>query len=78
MEQVLNLSLRESLLRGLAAVLLPMFLLLIDHHIIVYFLPVIVYLYVTAVVHICPIKHAWRRLIRQTPDENDNAFWDRG
>jgi len=76
MEQVFNLSLRESLLRGLAAILLPMFLLLIDYHIIVYFLPVVVYLYVTAIVHICPIKHAWRRRIRHIADDNDNAFWD--
>lgn len=76
MEQVLNLSLRESLLRGLAAILLPMFLLLIDHHLVVYSLPVIIYLYITAIVHICPIKHAWHRWVRHTPDENDNGFWD--
>jgi len=77
MEQVLNLNLRESLLRGLAAILIPMFMLLIDHRIIVYFLPVIVYLYITAIVHICPIKHYWRVYIRHTPDANDNQFWDR-
>lgn len=78
MEQILNLSLRESLLRGLAAILLPMLLLLIDHRIIIYCLPVTVYLYITAIVHICPIKHAWRRWVRHIPDENDNDFWDRG
>jgi hypothetical protein len=53
-------------------------MLLIDHRIIVYFLPVIVYLYVTAMIHICPLKHAWRRWILHTPDDNDNKFWDRG
>ncbi|HVU98478.1 MAG TPA: hypothetical protein VHE34_24810 [Puia sp.] len=77
MEQVLNLSLRESLLRGLAAILIPMLILLIDHRLIVYFLPVIVYLYITAMVHICPIKHTWRLKFLHIPDDNDNNFWDR-
>ena len=78
MEQTLNLSLRESLLRGAAAVVLPMLLLLIDHHIILYVSPVIVYLYITAIAHICPIKHAWRRWVSRKADANDNYFWDRG
>jgi|GEM_PF-1844038 len=78
MEQVLNLNLRESLLRGLVAVLLPMLMLLIDHRILVYFLPVIVYLYITAMIHICPLKHLWRLKVLHVPDENDNPFWDRG
>ncbi len=78
MEQQLNLSLQEALLRGLAAILLPMFLLLIDYRIIIFFLPVIVYLYITAIAHICPVKHAWRRWISHKPDDNDNKFWDRG
>jgi hypothetical protein len=62
----------------LAALLIPMFVLLIDHRIIAFFLPLIVYLYITAIVHICPIKHAWRRKVLHVPDENDNDFWDRG
>jgi len=53
-------------------------MLLIDHRILVYFLPVIVYLYITAMIHICPLKHLWRVKVRHVPDENDNPFWDRG
>lgn len=77
MEQVLNLSLRESLIRGMIAILLPMLLLLIDHKIILYFAPVIAYLYITALTHICPIRHAWRKITKH-PDANTNYFWDRG
>jgi hypothetical protein len=50
----------------------------IDPHIILYFSPVITYLYITAIVHICPIKHVWRRRISHKPDNKDNYFWDRG
>jgi hypothetical protein len=78
-ETKLNLSLGECLLRGLAAVLLPMAILLLVetvHH--PYFFaaaPIAIYMYVTAIVHFCPVKHLWRRL-NHRPDDNDNAYWD--
>jgi len=76
MEQKLNLSLQESLIRGMTAILLPMLLLLFDHKLILYVAPVIAYLYITALTHICPVKHAWRRITKH-PDANNNYFWDR-
>lgn len=75
MEMILNLSLKECLLRGLIAVLLIFALALIQSQVILFALPVIIYLYVTAIVHRCPVKH-WLRSFKKIPDDNDNAFWD--
>lgn len=77
-ELVLNLSLQESLLRGLTAILIPMFLLLIDVHLIPFALPVILYLYITCIVHICPLKRVWHEWIEGRKDNDTNTFWDRG
>ena len=76
-ELPLNLSLRESLLRGMTAILLPMALLLIDPRILLFISPLIVYLFITALTHICPIKNTWYRRVRKQSGPNANFFWDR-
>lgn len=76
MEMMLNLSLRECLLRGLGALLIPFALALVNPRLIFFFLPVVLYLYVTAIIHKCPIKHWWRREEKKA-DDNDNLFWDK-
>ena len=77
-ELSLNLSLKESLLRGMTAILLPMALLLIDHRILLFISPLIVYLFITALTHICPIKSIWYRRVRKQSSPNANFFWDQG
>ena len=76
MEMTTNLSLGECLSRGIIALVIPSALLLIDSHLILYALPVIIYLYITAIIHICPIKH-WTRRLKHQPDDNDNSYWDK-
>ena len=76
MEMTLNLSLRECLIRGGTALVIPATMVLINPRLIFFAAPAIVYLYVTAIIHYCPIKHLWRRY-KQVSDDNDNATWDR-
>jgi hypothetical protein len=76
-ELVLNLGLEECLVRGLTAILLPMILLLIDYRLLFFVGPFMVYCMITALIHYCPIKHAWHRWIQRRSDENMNHFWDR-
>jgi hypothetical protein len=76
MEMTLNLSLQECLIRGGFALAIPAAMVLINPHLIFFAVPVIVYLYITAIIHYCPVKHLWRRY-KQTPDDNDNPTWDR-
>ncbi len=71
-----NLNLAECLFRGIIALVIPVGLLLIDSRLILFVLPVIVYLYITAIVHVCPVKH-WVRGVRKVADDNDNSYWDK-
>ena len=75
MELQLNLNLRECLIRGGIALVIPASMVLINPRLIFFAAPVIVYLYITAIIHYCPIKHWWRRY-KHEPDDNDNPTWD--
>ena len=76
MELILNLSLRECLLRGLIGLLLIFAIAALRTRLLIFGLPIVIYLYVTAIIHFCPIKHWWRRF-RKFPDDNDNLYWDK-
>lgn len=44
--------------------LLPMVLLFVDKHLIIYSTPVVMYLFITGITRFCIIKYIWRRLIK--------------
>jgi hypothetical protein len=76
-EMTLNLGLEECLLRGLIAVFLPMGLALVNHHLVFFAAPVMVYLLITALSHFCILKYAWHSWVSGRRDSNANYFWDK-
>jgi hypothetical protein len=76
-EMVLNLGLAECLARGFIAILLPMGLTLINHHLVFFAVPVMIYLLITALSHFCILKYAWQPWISRRQDSNANYFWDK-
>jgi len=66
---MLNVSLRESFIRGLGAIfiLIPS-LTFTDHRVLFWTLPVVAYLYVTALSHFCIIRYAWRHWLHHKKD----------
>jgi hypothetical protein len=63
----LNVSYRDALIRFGVTILLPIVLLIIDKHIVIYAAPVMAYLFTTAIIHFCIIKYAWHRYIKHDP-----------
>lgn len=66
---MLNVGLRESFIRGLGAIfiLIPGFS-FTDHRLLYWSIPVVVYLYVSALSHFCIIKYAWRHWLHHGKD----------
>lgn len=65
---ILNMGFRESLLRGAIVLFLPWILLAINHNLLLYAAPLMVYLLVTALIHFCFIKYAWQHWVKHIPD----------
>lgn len=65
---ILNMGFRESLIRGAIVLFLPWILLAINHNLLLYAAPVMVYLLVTALIHFCFIKYAWQHWVKHIPD----------
>jgi hypothetical protein len=63
----LNVSFRGAMIRFGITLALPMIMLLIDPHLIIYTTPVIAYLFLSGITHYCVIKYAWRRFIKHDP-----------
>jgi preprotein translocase subunit SecD len=70
-----NVSLMGTMRRAIAAVLLPVFVLLIDHHLLIWVAPISMYLLVCVLTHFDVIKWAWLRL-KKKPEPNMDEFWD--
>lgn len=82
----LNVTLKEAMIRFGFMLLLPIAVLYIDKHLIIYTTPIVIYLFITGITRFCPIKRFWRRVIRHEhqfptppygedinyPDENDS------
>lgn len=61
---VLNVDLTDSLIRLGIALALPILALLINKRLVIYTVPVIVYLFSTALIRFCVVKYVWHRYIR--------------
>ena len=64
---ILNVSFQDSMIRFGLLLLLPMLVLLIDKHLVIYTAPVIGYLFITAIIQFCVIKYVWHRYIKHDP-----------
>ena len=64
---ILNVSFQESMIRFGVLLILPMLVLFIDKHLVIYTAPIIGYLMITAVIQFCVIKYAWHRYIKHEP-----------
>jgi hypothetical protein len=63
----LNVSFMEAIIRFGVLLLLPIVMLLVNAHLIIYTAPVMAYLFVSGLTHFCIIKYAWRRYIMHQP-----------
>jgi hypothetical protein len=63
----LNVSYKDALIRFGITILLPIVLLLIDKHIVIYAAPVMAYLFTTGIIHFCVVKYVWHRYIKHDP-----------
>jgi hypothetical protein len=61
---VLNVGLKEALIRFGFTFFIPIFMLVVDKHLIIYTIPVIAYLFITALTHFCVIKYLWHRYVK--------------
>lgn len=64
---ILNVSLQEALVRAIIALIGPIILFLINKHLMLIIVPVIAYIYVTAMMRYCVVKYLWRRYVRHLP-----------
>ncbi len=65
---VLNLTFQDSLIRFGILLFLPMLVLLVARHYVIYTAPVSAYLLMTALIEFCPIKYFWHRVIKHESD----------
>jgi hypothetical protein len=70
-----NISLRATLIYAIAGVLLPVFVLLIDHHLLIWVAPISMYMLICALTHFDVIKWMWLRW-KKKPEPNMNQTWD--
>jgi hypothetical protein len=62
-----NVGFRDAVIRFGVTILIPMALLLIDKHLIIYAAPVMAYLFITAIGHFCVVKFLWHRYVKNEP-----------
>jgi hypothetical protein len=63
----LNVTLTEAMIRFGFLLAVPMVALFIDKHLIIYTIPVVIYLFITGITRFCVIKYLWRRIINHEP-----------
>jgi hypothetical protein len=74
-ELATNISLKATLIYAIAGVLLPVFVLLVDHHLLIWVSPISMYMLICALTHFDVIKWAWLRW-KHKPEPNMNETWD--
>ncbi len=62
-----NVGFKDAVIRFGISLLIPMVLLLIDKHLIMYAAPVMAYLLVSAIGHFCVVKFLWHRYVKKEP-----------
>lgn len=65
----LNVSFKDAMIRFGITLVLPMIMLLIDPHLIIYTTPIMAYLFLSGITHFCVIKYFWNRVIKHEPPE---------
>lgn len=70
---ILNMGFRESLIRGAIVLFLPWPLIAIDPNILLYAAPLMIYLFISSLVHFCIFKYAWQHFVQHkvTPEVCD-------
>lgn len=63
----LNVGFEESMKRCLIALFAPMPL-LVNHTLLLAAIPVMFYLFVTGLMHFCPIQYIWQHWVKHIPD----------
>ena len=74
-ELATNISLRSTLIYAVIGVLLPVFVLLIDHHLLIWVAPISMYMLICALTHFDVIKWMWLRW-KKKAEPNMNQTWD--
>jgi hypothetical protein len=74
-ELATNISLRATLTYAVIGVLLPVFVLLVDHHLLIWVAPISMYMLICALTHFDVIKWMWLRW-KKKPEPNMNQTWD--
>ena len=64
---VLNVSFTDAMIRFVVTIFLPIVVLLIDKHLVIYTAPVMAYLFISGITHFCVIKYLWHRFILREP-----------
>src|SRR5450432_202229 len=64
---VQNIPFPEAMVRFGLTLLIPMAMLAIDKHLIIYTAPLIAYLFITALARFCIVKYAWHRYVKHEP-----------
>jgi hypothetical protein len=59
-----NVHFEEAMIRFGFTLLIPMLMLGIDKHLIIYTAPIIAYLFITALARFCVVKYIWQRCIK--------------
>jgi hypothetical protein len=79
-----NVTPREAMIRFGVMLLLPIALLFVDKHLIIYSVPVVIYLFITGITRYCIVKYVWRRVIKHkgpiasAPYGKDISYPDEG
>jgi hypothetical protein len=62
---VQNVDFKDAMIRFGITLLLPILMLVVDKHLIIYTAPVMAYLFTSAIFHFCVIKYIWHRYLKQ-------------
>jgi hypothetical protein len=71
---VSNVNFKDAMIRFGVTLLLPILMLVIDEHLVIYTAPVMAYLFLSAIIHFCVIKYLWRRYITHKPAPVRKAY----
>jgi hypothetical protein len=71
---VQNIRFPEAIVRFGFTILIPMLMLGIDKHLIIYTAPLIAYLFITALARFCVVKYVWHRYIKHEPARSSPAY----
>ncbi|MEO6914375.1 MAG: hypothetical protein ABI151_00900 [Chitinophagaceae bacterium] len=69
-----NVTPKEAMIRFGLMLLLPIVVLFADKHLVIYVVPVSVYLFISSVTRICVIKYLWRRVIKKEGPISSPAY----